>query len=216
MKKISVTLLTLLFTSGLLVGQELKTRAEMSPHSFYSFTWNTAFTLGDFSEWVASPSPAGFGFGGRYFLNKGFHAGFDIGWQRISQAYGYETYYGANGTAITATNYRFTWMVPFQLSLGYMFFPSRVFSPYVSLGIGGDYMEHHLVIQEYDLYETRWDFALNPEVGVLAKFGYYSNWAVLAAFNYKWTTNRITLIENRDSGHLQTLNLRIGICYLIF
>ncbi len=44
-------------------------------------------------------------------------------------------------------------------------------SPFVGLGIGGDYMEHHLMIQEYDMYEERWDFSLNPEIGALAKFG---------------------------------------------
>lgn len=70
------------------------------------------------------------------------------------------------------------------------------------------------MIQEYDIYETRWDFALTPEVGVLAKFGAYSNWGALVAFNYKWTTNRIEVYQT-TSEHLQMLNLKVGLTYIL-
>jgi len=215
MKKISVIIFIVLFSAGYSFGQELKTSRGMMPRNFYTLTWNSVFTLGDFNKWVGSPSPAGFGFGARFFIDKGFNAGFNIGWQRVSQSYGYETYYGENGSAITATNYRFTWMVPFQIAAGYMFWPTKIVSPYIEIGIGGDYMEHHLVVQEYDFYEKRWDFAITPEVGALFKFGYYSSWGALVAFNYKWTSNTIQLIRDEKSNYLQMLGLRIGICYIL-
>lgn len=214
MKKIAIIIILLLFARGSTMAQDIKPTGGFMPHSYYSFTWNTLFTVGDFNNWVESPSPAGFNFGGRYFIEKGFNVGFNIGWQRVSQEYGYQTYYGPNGIAVTATNYRFTWMVPFQVAAGYMFLPAKIVSPYVELGIGGDYMEHHLVIQEYDMYETRWDFSVTPEVGALIKFGYYRNWGALIAVNYKWTSNYIEILEEK-SGMLSMMGLRIGICYIV-
>lgn len=185
------------------------------PSSYYSFSWNTTFPMGDFHKWVSQPSPAGFDFGGRYLLMNGWTAGFNIGWQRVAKIYDDETFTNpAQGTAITAQNYRFTWMVPFQAVIGKHFMPEKLISPYVSLGVGGDYMEHHLLIQEYDIYEDRWDFSLTPEVGAVVKFGAYSNWGGLVAFNYKWTTSKIEIYEDK-SQNLQMLNLRVGIVAII-
>ena len=105
-------------------------------------------------------------------------------------------------------------MVPFQVVIGYHFIPDKLISPYVSLGIGGDYMEHHLLIQEYDIYKTYWDFSLTPEIGALVKFGAFSPVGAIIAFNYKWTTNHIDLYQT-TSKDLQMLNLRIGITYIL-
>ena len=105
-------------------------------------------------------------------------------------------------------------MVPFQAVIGYHFMPAKMISPFVTLGIGGDYMEHHLMIQEYDIYKERWDFSLTPEVGALVKFGNYSNWGGLIAFNYKWTTNKIEFYE-KESTNLSMLNLKVGLAYII-
>ncbi|MEI6456808.1 MAG: hypothetical protein WCO93_11020 [bacterium] len=214
MKKIlSFFAVTLLF-AGFAQGQD-QSSLGFSPSSYYTFSWNTTFTMGDFNKWVSNGSPAGFDFGGRYLIRKGLTAGFNIGWQRVSQNYGYQTYYDTDGSAITATNYRFTWMVPFQAVIGYHFIPDKLVSPYIALGIGGDYMEHHLMVQEYDIYKTRWDFSLTPEIGALVKFGRYSSWGGLLAFNYKWTTNKIDFSENFKSKNLMMLNLKVGIVLIV-
>jgi hypothetical protein len=197
------------------VGGQTKSDFSYKPHSYYTFAWNTTFTLGDFNKWVGNGSPAGAVFGARYILADNATLGYDIGWQRISQTYGYQTFYGDKGSAITATNYRFTWMVPFQVVVGYHFMPAKTVTPYVSLGIGGDYMEHHLIIQELDLYKERWDFSLTPEIGALVKFGNFSRWGALVAFNYKWTTNNIEFYSDKSSKDLQMLNLKVGLSYLI-
>ncbi|MEI7501002.1 MAG: outer membrane beta-barrel protein [Bacteroidota bacterium] len=185
-----------------------------TPSSYYTFSWNTTFTMGDFNKWVGNASPAGFDLGGRYFINGGLAVGFNISWQRVSQIYNDETFtIPDKGIAINAENYRFTWMVPFQGVIAYHFMPGKMISPYIGLGIGGDYMEHHLLIQEYDIYKTRWDFSLTPEVGALIKFGNFSSWGALVAFNYKWTTNKIELLET--SKNLQMLNLKVGLVMII-
>jgi hypothetical protein len=217
MKKIIVILTAFIFVSLFTQGQDKPSSSlDFTINSYYTFSWNSTFTLGDFNKWAGNASPAGFDFGGRYLIKEGLTVGYDIGWQRVSQIYSDQTYtIPDKGIAITAENYRFTWMVPFQTVIAYHIMSGKMITPYIGLGIGGDYMEHHLLIQEYDLYNTRWDFSLTPEIGVLIKFGYYSDWGALVAFNYKWTTNQIDLYNDYTSNNLQMMNLKIGIAYLI-
>jgi len=215
MKKILLIISILILSAVSMQAQNEPTSLGFKPSSYYTFSWNTTFTMGDFNKWVGNASPAGFDLGGRYFIQGGLAAGFNISWQRVSQSYGYQTFYGDDGSAITATNYRFTWMVPFQGVIAYHFMPEKMISPYVSLGIGGDYMEHHLLVQEYDIYKTRWDFSLTPEVGALIKFGAFSSWGGLIAFNYKWTTNKIDFTNNIVSKNLQMLDLKVGLVLIV-
>jgi opacity protein-like surface antigen len=215
MKKIILILSMIMLTAVASQAQNEPASLGFTPSSYYTFSWNTTFTMGDFNKWVGNASPAGFDLGGRYFINKGLNVGWNISWQRVSQIYNDETFtIPDKGIAITAENYRFTWMVPFQAVIAYNFMPDKMISPYIGLGIGGDYMEHHLLIQEYDIYKTRWDFSLTPEVGALVKFGNYSSWGALVAFNYKWTTNQIELYET-TSKNLQMLNLKVGLVMVI-
>jgi opacity protein-like surface antigen len=216
MKKILLIIAAVVLLTGMAQSQDKPASLGYKPSSYYTFSWNTTFTIGDFNKWVGNASVAGFDIGGRYLLPmKGLTAGFNISWQRISESYDQQTFYGTDGSALTATNYRFTWMVPFQAVIAYHFIPEKLVSPYIGLGIGGDYMEHHLLIQEFDIYKTRWDFSLTPEVGALVKFGYFSNWGALVAFNYKWTTNKIEVYNDRTSKNLQMLNLKVGLAYII-
>lgn len=215
MKKIISIIILVFFALGSVQAQEPTSTLGYTPSSYYTFSWNTTFPIGDFNDWVSQPSPAGFDFGGRYLIRKGLTAGFNIGWQRIAKIYDDQTFYiPEKGIAITAENYRFTWMVPFQAVIAYHMIPQKLISPYVGLGIGGDYMEHHLLIQEYDIYETYWDFSLTPEIGVLAKFGAFSNWGALIAANYKWTTNKIDFAGSSTST-LSMFNLKVGLAFII-
>jgi hypothetical protein len=214
MKKIYSIIILGFLAMGIARAQE-PAKLGFQPSSYYTITWNTTFPMGDFNDWVNQPSPAGFNFGGRYMVKSGLTVGWELGWQRVSEIYDNETYtIPDKGIAINAENYRFTWIVPFQAVVAYHLMPEKTISPYLGLGIGGDYMEHHLMIQEYDIYKTRWDFSLTPEVGILAKFGAYSNWGALVAFNYKWTTNQIELYQT-TSKNLQMLNLKVGIAMII-
>jgi opacity protein-like surface antigen len=216
MKKTYIIILLAFLAIGSVQAQGTPASLGYKPSSYYTFSWNMTFPMGDFHDWVKEAGLAGFDIGGRYFINhSGLAAGFNISWNRVAAQYDNETYTVPDkGIAITATNYRFTWMVPFQAVIAYHFNTEKMISPYVGLGIGGDYMEHHLMIQEYDLYKERWDFSLTPEVGALVKFGNYSSWGGLVAFNYKWTTNKIEFYE-KESTNLSMLSLKVGIAYII-
>jgi hypothetical protein len=214
MKKTAIVLIMVFLALGITQAQE-NSSLGYKPSSYYTFSWNMTFPMGDFHDWVGEAGLAGFDIGGRYFVKNGLAVGFNISWDRVAAEYEGKTYtIPDKGIAITATNYRFTWMVPFQAVVAYHFIPDKIISPYVGLGIGGDYMEHHLLIQEYDIYKERWDFSLAPEVGALAKFGNFSNWGALVSVSYKWTTNQIELYQ-KTSKNLQMLNLKVGIAYII-
>jgi hypothetical protein len=214
MKKTAIVLILVFLALGNMQAQE-KSSLGFTPSSYYTFSWNMTFPMGDFHDWVGEAGLAGFDIGGRYFVKNGLAVGFNISWDRVAAEYEGETYtIPDKGIAITATNYRFTWMVPFQAVVAYHFIPDKIISPFVGLGIGGDYMEHHLLIQEYDIYKERWDFSLAPEAGILAKFGSFSNWGALVSFSYKWTTNQIELYQ-KTSSNLSMLNLKVGLAYII-
>jgi hypothetical protein len=214
MKKSFIIIILMFLALGFTQAQE-KSGLGYKPSSYYTFSWNMVFPMGDFHDWVGEAGLAGFDMGGRYFIKGGLAVGFNISWDRVSAEYVNTTYtLPDKGIAVTATNYRFTWMVPFQAVVAYHFNPDKMISPYIGLGIGSDYMEHHLMIQEYDIYKERWDFSLTPEIGALVKFGNYSNWGGLVSFNYKWTTNQIVIYE-KTSSNLSMLNLKIGIAYII-
>ena len=102
-----------------------------------------------------------------------------------------------------------------QGTIAYHAMPGGLISPYVGLGIGTDYSEHHLLVQEYDLNESRWDFFLAPEVGMTAKFGQDSQWGGFLAFNYKWTTNKIEFYQT-ELTNLQMLNLKVGLSFFVW
>jgi hypothetical protein len=218
MKKIFITTIVFILFSSFTIGQDMGAplTSGSTMKGYYSFGWNMTAPLGDFNDWVDEWGLVGGVFGGRTIVNNKILVGGDIGWQRVSAIYEDEMYQDPEkGVALTATNYRFTYMIPFQGVIGYQMSPDKLFSPYVSLGIGGDYMEHHLVIQEYDIYKYRWDFSLTPEIGAIVKFGNYSNWGAIAAFNYKWTTNQIEF-GNTSSKDLNMLNIKFGLAYLIY
>ena len=91
MKRVMIIISLVLFTWMGGSAQTIQPSGGLKPDQVYTFSWKTMFTLGDFHDWVGSASPAGFDFAGRYFITDGFNAGFNLGWQRIYQAYGYET-----------------------------------------------------------------------------------------------------------------------------
>jgi len=195
-----------------LCASQLPFTSKAQPSSYYTFSWNILFPTGDFSNWVDKASLTGFDFGAQYYVKQGLTAGFNIGSMRVDELYENQTYtIPDKGTAITADNVRITWMIPFQGTIKYHFMTDKAASPYLGLGIGGDYMTHHLLIEEFDIYKDQWDFSLTPEIGLLTRFnGGTSKTGLLVAFNYKWTTNKIELYETTYKN-LSMLNLKVGI-----
>jgi hypothetical protein len=186
-----------------------------SPASLYNISWCISVPLGSFSSFINNVSPAGGNFTGRYFLKKGLAVGFEFGWNNYYKQYPRNTYYGDGGLAITAVHYTYAFVVPWKAGVYYYLLPAAIVDPYIGLSFGGDYMEEHVIIQEYDIYNTQWGFTMSPEVGILVKFGRLSHWGATAAAQYWFNTNSFRFTDNKDYNAMQGFNFNVGITYML-
>jgi hypothetical protein len=214
MKKIFITIITVLLFTVTVQSQE-KAASGYSPTSLYTLSWTLSVPLGDFNSFLNNVSPGGGTFAGRYFLKKGLAVGFEFGWNNYYRKYPRGTYYGSDGLAITGIHYTYAFIVPWKVGAYYYFTPSGIADPYVGLSFGGDYMEEHILIQEYDIYKTQWGFTMSPEVGVLIKFGSYSHWGANISAQYWFNTNSFSFTDVKTYSLMQGLNFNIGLTYLL-
>jgi len=214
MKKILIPIILILLITISVRAQE-KAAAGYSPTSLYTISWAVSLPIGDFSNFINKLSFGGGSFAGRYFVKKGLALGFEFGWNNYYQEYPRETYYGSDGLAITGIHYMYAFIIPWEAGAYYYFIPSGIADPYVGLSLGGDYMEEHILIQEYDIYKTQWGFIMSPEAGVLFKFGRYSHWGANISAKYWFNTNSFSFTGNKTYDLMQGLNFNIGLCYLL-
>lgn len=214
MKKIYLITIPALLLSLGLKAQE-KAPAGFSPSSLYGLSWSISVPLGSFSTFISNVSPAGGNFTGRYFLKKGLAVGFEFGWNNYYEKHPRETYYDDDGLAITAIHYTYAFVIPWEAGVYYYFMPSATADPYVGLSLGGDYMEEHILVQEYDIYNTQWGFTMSPEVGVLIKFGRFSHWGATASARYWFNTNSFNFAGYDPFSIMQGLNFNLGLTYML-
>ncbi len=214
MKKISLIISAVLLLSFTARAQE-QAAVGYSPASLYSLSWALSVPLGSLNDFINNVSPAGGNFTGRYFLKKGFAIGFEFGWNNYYKKYPRMTYYSNDGLAITGINYAYAFVVPWKAGAYYYFLPSAVADPYIGLSFGGDYMEEHIIVQEFDIYETQWGFTLSPEAGVLIRFSRSSHWGASLSAQYWFNTNSFNFNDFKAYNIMQGLNFNIGLTYIL-
>ena len=214
MNKIFIAIITALILCGIAQAQD-KAATGFTPSSMYTLSWTLSVPIGDFSSFINNVSPAGGNFTGRYFLKKGFAVGFEFGWNNYYKKYARNTYYGSDGTAITAIHYNYAFIVPWKIGAYYYFMPTALACPYLGLSLGGDYMEEHILVQEYDIYNTQWGFTMSPEIGALIKFGRYSQWGANISAQYWFNTNSFNFTDVQTFATMQGLNFNVGVVYML-
>jgi hypothetical protein len=214
MKKKYLTILLALLLAVSVRAQE-KAASGYNPTSVYSLSWSLSIPLGSLNDFINNVSPAGGNFTGRYFLKKGFVVGFEFGWNNYYKEYPRNTYYGSDGLAITAIHYTYAFVIPWEVGAFYYFLPASIVDPYAGLSFGGDYMEEHVLVQEYDIYNTQWGFILTPEAGVMIKFGKFSHWGANVSAQYWFNTNSFSFTDMKTYSTMQGLNFNVGLTYLL-
>jgi hypothetical protein len=214
LKRIYLVIIPLFFLTPRIQAQE-KAPAGFSPTSLYSLSWSISFPLGSFNSFINNVSPAGGNFTGRYFLKKGLALGFEFGWNNYYKKYPRNTFYCDDGLAITGVYYTYAFVVPWKAGVYYYFQPLAIVDPYVGLSLGGDYMEEHIMVQEYDIYNTQWGFTMSPEIGLLVKFGKFSHWGATASAQYWFNTNSFSFTDYNTYSTLQGLNFNAGLTYML-
>jgi len=214
MKKLAVIIIAVLLLTCPARAQE-KPSQGFSPASLYTLSWTMGVPAGGFEDFINNISFAGGTLAGRYFLKKGFALGFEFGWSSYYRKYPRETYYSGDGTAITAIQYSYALVVPWKVGAYYYFIPKALADPYLGLSLGGDYMEEHILVQEFDVYNIQWGFTLSPEAGVLVKLGKDSNWGASISAQYWFNTNEFSFTGGKSYSRMQGLNFSAGLTYML-
>lgn len=192
-----------------------KDSSGFSPTSLYSISYTLGLPMGSFSDFMPTASFAGGTFSGQYFLYKGFAVGFEFGFSNYHQDIYSETYFGKDGIAVTGTQFKYAFIIPWKAGAYYYFLPGSVASPMLGLAMGASYMEEHILIQEFDFDNKQWGFILAPVIGVQVRFGKTSHWAAVLSTQYWLNTNSFEFSDTMNYSQLQGFNINLGVSYLL-
>jgi hypothetical protein len=170
--------------------------------------------MGDFNRFITVTSPLGGSFSGKYFLSDNLTLGFIAGWNHYYEKVNRQTYFFEDGLSITAAHYRYSFIIPFGVNASYFFSPAKLVAPYAGLALGGNYMEQHIIVQDWDFYNNQWGFQVSPELGALVKFGANSQWGVDLKASYWLATNSFEF-GGSEFNLMQGFNVNFGIVYLV-
>ncbi len=207
MKKIYSLLLIICLGIGALSAQDKQ---------YYTFGWQMTQPLGAFSDFANQFSLRGGYFDGKIFMTDNLSVGFGIAYDGYNEEKPRDTYYFNNSTgAITAAIYNYVVEVPFTVGGYYHFASSNSnIQPYAGLGIGLNYITEHTVLQDLDIYNDQWAFLVKPEVGVYIPFNAESPFGFNIKVAYNFNTNKFSTAA-RDYNYMQSLNIGVGITYMI-
>lgn len=132
---------------------------------YYSLGWDVGMPVGSFSDYISETSLRGGFFSGNIFVTDAVSIGFKFGYNSYHENTDRQTYYGKDGSAITAASYNYLVSSPMQLG-GYYHFNLGSIEPYIGLGLGINYLSEETIIQDWDVSDDQWAFLVNPEIGL--------------------------------------------------
>lgn len=169
---------------------------------FWGINYEMAAPFGDTKDFSSPFSFRGIGLDGRYFRSANTSIGFWAGWNVFSEKES-GTITQGNQTA-TGTSARTINAVPLYLTGDYYFGQRGSARPYVGLGAGVIYNERRNDFGIFSASESKWQFGLAPEVGVMLPVG--TSLAYLALrYNYGFKAG--------EFDALQYLSISVGIGY---
>jgi hypothetical protein len=147
----------------------------------------------------------------RKFLNKNFSVGVAFSWAGYEQYIPSQTYEKPDeGGAVTTDVDRVVYQVP--ISVTGHFYPSlksRMFRPFIGLGLGGQYLAQHLYFNAYSLERNNWGVIARPELGTLIRLSEDEyGVGVLIGGSYQYASNQE---QSLSPGHFSNIGLQLGI-----
>jgi hypothetical protein len=173
MKKIFLT-----FAFGLLLIGGLKAQNS----SVFALTYSMGFGAGDMGDFISQPSFRGANIDFRKIVAPKIGVGFSIGWNTFYQAENKDSYTYGNST-LTGKQYRYSNNVPMLASVSYYLKPGEKINPFFGLGIGTIYTRRNTDMNLYTLEQEAWNFALQPEIGILYSLGDQASLIISGKYN---------------------------------
>jgi outer membrane protein len=191
----------------------LSTNLHAQRRQYYSAGWDVSFPMGSFSDYISDPSLRGAFFSGNIFVTDAVSVGFKFGYNSYHENRGRETYYIDNGLAMTAATYNYAVMAPMQVGGYYHFNVGNMIEPYIGLGLGVNYIDEEIYLQDWEVYDSQWSFLLNPEIGVRISLG-ETPLALGVRCGYNFNFNSFEAFGTKYDN-FQSLNLGLSLSYTI-
>jgi len=192
-------------TSLNVAGQTLPSERDLT-----AFSWEISVPTSN--NYINATSLSGWRFEYRKGIKHNISVGVAISWSAFDEYVGTTTYSTPNKTrAITTDMIRQVYALPLTL-IGhyYMNTKSKMFEPYLGVGLGTQYAEHKAYLNVYEIVETNWAFVARPEIGTLLKFSNNSPVRGLLSVGFNLSTNKNEAFDVDGWKHL-TFNIGIGI-----
>jgi len=167
--------------------------------------WQFGLPVGN--NFVTAFSALGFNLGYSKFIKQDLAVGLELGWNNYYQYAPKKTYTQGN-EAVTTDLYKYIYTFPMTATIMKTFHAGEVFSPYVKLGLGGQYSEQNIYYNVYETTNDNWGFVVTPEIGAHVHFSKNNPWSLHAAVRYSWSTNAA---KNLGVNNVQSVNFLLGI-----
>ena len=195
MKRILV--IAILFFGGVIT-------ANAQLNSFWSFNWQMSQGSGDTKDYIGEFSPRGFEIEGRYFVSPQIAIGGKVAWSGLYEKKDRTTYVYDDNTSVNSIQRRYLYSTPIMVNAAW--FPmeydiENTFYPYLSLGVGTIYTQQETDNGMYYTDNNQWSFGVNPELGVIIKFGPSFGLNLKAGYTY----GTFDSLKGSQDGKLPTI-----------
>lgn len=137
----------------------------------WSAQYEMSFASGEMGSFIEDASFRGLAIQYRASLNANLLVGLDVAWNAFDEKKDRDTYTVGN-VSLNGVQFRYQSQVPILVSADYIFSEGAPLRTYVGLGVGTVYSERLTNMNLYQLYESTWQFAMKPEIGLLYEVSY--------------------------------------------
>lgn len=138
----------------------------VSAQNYSSFTYSIGIPSGDLADYISKASFRGVTFEYHNRIQPNIGLGFLVGWNVFYEEKEYDTY-TINDASLSGKQWRYSNHIPLLLSANYYLKPQETTNPFVGLGVGTIYSLRNTNMSQYTFQLEAWNFALQPEVGLL-------------------------------------------------
>lgn len=172
----------------------------------FVIAWEVAFPSNDF---IKETSFAGGKIGYQRMIKPNLSVGLAGSWNSFSEYVPKATYQKPDGTgAITTDIVKEVYSVPLTLDIHYYLKSHGAITPYVGVGLGGQYSEQTDYFNIYSIGENGWGFVARPEIGL--QYSFNNRTGLLLSGTYNYATVKSDLF---NTDHLSHFILSLGFVF---
>jgi outer membrane protein len=134
--------------------------------SYTSLTYSIGFPTGDLGDFISQPSFRGITLDYHKLIQPNIGVGFSVGWNVFYEDLPNDTY-TVDNVSLSGKQYRYMNYWPILAKGAYYLSPGETINPFVGLGVGTIYSLQNTDMNLYTVELDAWNFALQPEIGVL-------------------------------------------------